>query len=206
MKRVSVIIPCYNGEKLIDTSLSSVLEQTYSNIEVIVVDDGSTDNSKAAIEKWIDKYSEKGYILKYVYQENRGPGGAVDTGLKHITGEYLTLLDADDRFLSESVEKRAEFLDNNPEYVGVRSNGWYVRESGRRLFICEDEEKQITDMFSALSFGKTNNWAGTYMIRTDAIFKVYPDRSIYPSRFGQNFQLLLCKLSLYYTVLSFFST
>lgn len=189
--RVSVIIPCYNGELFINNSIESVYIQDYQNLELIVVDDGSTDNSGAKICAWKERFAQKGAMLKYVYQDNRGPGGAIDTGLKHITGEFLSLLDADDVFLQHSIRKRVEFLERHPECVGVRTNGWYVSEERRWLFISSDEEKQISDLFTALSFGKTNNWAGTYLVRTTALFEFYQDRNIYASRFGQHFQILL---------------
>ena len=187
----SVIIPCYNGASVINQSIESVYIQDYQNVELIVVDDGSTDNSKEVVLSWVSRFAEKGFALKYVYQQNRGLGGAIDTGLKHVTGEYLSLLDADDYYLSGSVSKKAKFLDEHPDCVGVRSNGWMVRGEQKELFITSDEEKAITNMFDGLLFGKTNNWAGSYMIRTDALFACYPDRSIYPSRFGQNMQILL---------------
>ena len=188
---VSIIIPCYNGEKFIDTSIESVYIQDYSPIELIVVDDGSTDGSAELIRAWQPRFAEKGNILKYVFQKNRGSGGAVDTGLKYVTGTYLMLLDADDVYLPGAIRKKAEFLDANSDYAGVRNNGWRVRGEDRRLFITSEEEKAITDLFTELSFGRTNNWAGTYMVRTSILFEIYPERMIDPSRLGQNLQILL---------------
>lgn len=189
--RVSVIIPCFNGEEFIDRSISSVFEQNYQNIELIVVDDGSSDKSKDRILSWEMRFSSKGWILRYIYQENCGLGGAIDTGLKYVTGDYLTLLDADDRFLPDSIKKRATFLDTHSNYAGVRSNGWKVSGNDRSLFVTDEKEKEIEDLFTALTTGTTNNWAGTYMVRTDVLFSIYQDRCIYPSRAGQNLQLLL---------------
>lgn len=188
---VSVIIPCYNAENFIDNSIRSVWEQNYQGIELIVVDDGSTDRSRDRIKAWEQRFAEKGYILKYIHQDNQGPGSATNTGLKHVTGAYLTLLDADDVYLPGAIGKKAQFLDTYPDYAGVRNNGWRVSGADRRLFITDEREKQITDLFTALSFGKTNNWAGTYMVRTSILFEAYPDRNIDPSRLGQNFQILL---------------
>lgn len=191
MKRISVIIPCYNAEEYIDASIRSVYEQGCSDIELIIINDGSTDQSEVIILAWKERFVQKGYNLKYLYQTNQGQAAATNYGLKHVTGQYLTLLDADDVFLPGSISKRVAFLELHPDYVGVRSNGWRVCGEDRQLFIISNEEKQITDLFSALAFGKTNNWAGTYMVRTSVLFAAYPDRNINPSRFGQNFQILL---------------
>ncbi|MBE6985059.1 MAG: glycosyltransferase [Ruminococcaceae bacterium] len=188
---VSVIIPCYNAERYLDMSIGSVFEQDYNSIELIIVNDGSTDRSEEIIFSWKKRFEEKGLSLVYVHQENKGLGGAINTGLKYVSGEYITLLDADDQFLQGSIRKRAEYLASHPECSGVRSNGWYVKGERRWLFITEEKEKNISDLFTALSLGQTNNWAGTYMLRTDVFFTVYPDRNIFPSRLGQNLQLLL---------------
>lgn len=190
-KKVTVIIPCYNAEKYIDMGIRSIYDQDYNNIELIIVNDGSTDQSEQIILEWVDKFTQKGYSLKYFYQDNQGQATATSHALKHVTGEYLTLLDADDYFLPCAISKKATYLERFPECVGVRSNGWMLRGSEKELFIKTEEEKNITDLFEGLLFGKTNNWAGSYMIRTDALFTFYPDRNIYPSRFGQNMQILL---------------
>ena len=188
---VSIIIPCYNGEKFIDQSIRSVWEQDYSRMELIVIDDGSVDRSRDKILAWQKAFHNRELVLKYIYQDNQGPGAATNYGLKHVTGKYLALLDADDVYLPGAIRKKAEFLDTHPDYAGVRNNGWRVSGENRHLFITDPTEKTITDLFTALSFGKTNNWAGTYMVRTDVLFEAYPDRNIDPSRLGQNFQILL---------------
>lgn len=188
---VSIIMPCYNSEKYLDMSIGSIYVQDYSQIELIVVDDGSTDTSKSIILSWQKRFSEKGFVLKYVYQDNQGLGAAINTGLKLVTGKYLTLLDSDDKFLPGSIALRARFLNDHLECAGVRSNGWMVEGTEKRLFITDEDEKNCTDLFTALTNGKTNNWAGTYMVRSDILFNTYTDRNIYPSRLGQNFQILL---------------
>lgn len=188
---VSVVIPCYNGASVIDRSIKSVYMQDYPSIELIVVDDGSTDNSKNAILAWESNFAQKGYSLKYVFQENRGLGGAIDTGLKYVTGEYLTLLDADDYYLPGSVSRRAQFLNRHPDCAGVRTNGWMIKGKNRQLFVTSQKDKETTDLFYALFFDGVANWAGSYMVRTEILFEFYSDRNIYPSRFGQNMQIIL---------------
>lgn len=188
---VSIIIPCYNGEAYINRSIDSVYQQDWSDIELIVVDDGSIDKSANLIQNWKVKFWEKGWNLIYIYQENAGLGAAINRGLKEVSGKYLTLLDADDRYLDKSVSKKAHYLDEHSEIPLVRSNGWIVNKNNKWPFVWDESEKKNEDVFSMLMEGKTNNWAGSYMLRTDKLFEFYPDREIYPSRYGQNLQLML---------------
>lgn len=187
---VSVIIPCYNGEKFIERSIRSVMEQDYRDIELIVVDDGSTDRSKEIILSLKTEFDNENRELKYVYQENTGVGGAVSTALKYVSGDYLTLLDADDRFCKDSIGKRAGYLSSHPNFAGVRSNGRCISGDRSWLFINDPETEINEDIFGQLIEGTTNNWSGTYMVRTDILFDIYPDRNIYCSRYGQNLQIL----------------
>jgi len=106
---VSIIIPAYNAEGYIKRALKSALGQTYKNIEIVVIDDGSTDKT-AQIVKLI--YSPK---IVYIYQENQGLGAARNNGIKASKGQYITFLDADDYYLSEKIEKQVEFLQNRPD-------------------------------------------------------------------------------------------
>lgn len=154
---VSVIIPCYNGERFIDRAISSVYSQDYNNIELIVVDDGSTDHSKEKIINWKKRFDDKGFSLVYIYQENAGLGGAIDTGLKNVTGEYLLLLDADDEYLPGAISTRVEYLREHPECDVVRANGWWIKGDHKHPFIYDEAEKQIQDVFLALLRGETNN-------------------------------------------------
>ena len=190
-KTVSVIIPCYNGEQFIDRCINSVVSQDYPSIEIIIVNDGSTDKSEDKILSWKKELENTGRRLIYVKQENKGSGAAVNTGLKYVSGEYISLLDVDDEYLPGCISERAKFLNEHCDIDVVRSNGWYVRGENRSLFIYDEKEKNIQDVFSALIEGKTNNWAGSFMVRASALFAFYPDREIYQSRYGQNLQFLM---------------
>ena len=173
---VSIIVPCYNGEKFVDRCFNSILKQDYARIQIIAVNDGSTDQSEQRILAWNDRFKNAGMQLVYIAQENKGPGGAINTGLKAVSGEFLSLLDVDDEFLESAISSRVAFLNEHKDIDVVRSNGWYNRKSGKNLFMYDDAEKKIGDVFSALIVGKTNNWAGSYMVRTSALFAFYPDR------------------------------
>lgn len=188
---VSIIVPCYNGEEFVDRCFASILRQDYSPLEVIAVNDGSTDRSEEHIRAWIEKFKNAGIKLIYISQENKGPGGAINTGLKVIFGDFLMLLDVDDELLDSAISTKVAFLEKNLNIDVVRSNGWYNRETEKSLFIYDDAEKNMEYIFAALVEGRTNNWAGSYMVRTSALFAVYPDREIYQSRYGQNLQFLM---------------
>lgn len=188
---VSVIIPCYNEERLIERSVRSVISQDYAPIELVVVDDGSADNSRDVVLRLKAELCTDEKTIKYVYKENGGLGSAIDKGLKHINGAYLALLDADDKLLPDAISEMAAFLDAHPDYVGVRASGYRVCGDTRTLFATTAAEKTETDIFPLLTEGVINNWAGTYMLRTDRLFAFYPQKSIYPSRSGQNLQLLM---------------
>lgn len=190
-KTVSIIVPCFNGERFVDRCLHSIEIQNYPNIEIVVVNDGSTDQSEIKILEWKKKLENENIRLIYIKQDNRGPGGAINTGLKYISGEYLSLLDVDDEYLQGALSERVEFLEKHRNVDVVRSNGYYVEKNGKSLFIYEECEKNIENIFTALLEGKTNNWAGSYMVRVSSLFQYYPNREIYQSRYGQNLQFLL---------------
>lgn len=94
---ISIIIPCYNVEKYIKECLNSVISQTYENLEIIIVNDGSTDRTETEIKLFLDdKNKMGGGKIKYFYQENQGLSGARNTGLDNMNGEYVCFLDSDD--------------------------------------------------------------------------------------------------------------
>ncbi len=112
MKKVSVIIPVYNAEKYIAATVQSVLSQTYENFEIIIVDDGTPDNSVKVCQQFDDAR------IKIIHQQNKGLPGARNTGIRHAQGDYLAFLDADDIWLPEKLEKHVEHLNNSPT-VGI---------------------------------------------------------------------------------------
>src|SRR5215211_9350661 len=93
---VSVVIPCYNQAHFLGEAIESVLSQSYRNFEILVVDDGSTDNTSEVASRY-----ER---VRIVRQENRGLSGARNRGLREAKGEYVVFLDADDRLLPGALE------------------------------------------------------------------------------------------------------
>ncbi len=113
---VSVIIPTYNGESTILRAINSVLNQTYSNLELIIVDDCSKDNTFEVVKNVKDKRVK---VLRH--KKNRGGSAARNTGIKEAKGEYIAFLDDDDEWLNEKVEKQVEYLKSKESslYKGV---------------------------------------------------------------------------------------
>jgi glycosyltransferase involved in cell wall biosynthesis len=112
---VSVVIPTYNSAEYIEEALNSVFEQTFNEFEIIVIDDGSTDNTRTIL----DKYSGR---IKYFYQNNKGPAGARNHGIEEVTGKYIAFLDADDIWMPAKLEKQVA-LFRQREGLGMVTTG-----------------------------------------------------------------------------------
>ena len=192
---VSIVMCCYNGSRFMQRSFNSILSQTYDKIELLFVDDGSTDDSAECAESFRCRFTEKGYELHIFSQKNKGVGFATQLGIKNAKGKYLTLLDVDDFLMPESIALKADYLDSHPNCYIVRSNGYEVFERNledtSRLLVVKEREKTTDNLFLDLLYGKTNNWAGTYMVRLDVLRVFYKDREMYGSRYGQNLQIML---------------
>ena len=116
MPKVSVIIPAYNAEKHIAKTLDSALAQTYSEFEIIVVDDGSRDQTASIVKQYQETYPEKVRMIK---KENAGPAKARNVGIKASNGEYIAFNDADDLWLPEKLEKQISYFERQSPQVGM---------------------------------------------------------------------------------------
>lgn len=113
MKQISIIIPVYNAESTIENTLESLLQQTYKNIEIICVDDGSSDDSLQVLNNYSNTYPE---IIKVIHQENKGVSVARNTGIDTANGEILMFVDADDKLMPYACQRINEVFSNaNPE-------------------------------------------------------------------------------------------
>ncbi|AFZ01812.1 glycosyltransferase family 2 protein [Calothrix sp. PCC 6303] len=127
--KLSVIIPVYNSESSVAATLRSVLAQTYDDFEVIIVDDGCTDNSIDICKQFHDSR------IKIIQQQNRGLAGARNTGIRHAQGEYLAFVDSDDLWLAEKLAKHIQHFERSPE-VGVSfSRSSFIDDQGEPLGI-----------------------------------------------------------------------
>ena len=135
MKKVSIIISVYNAQKYIAETIKSALSQTYENFEIIIVDDGSTDRSLEICQSFDDDR------IKIICQENKGAPGAKNTGIRHAQGDYIALLDADDIWYPEKLEKHVQHLNNSPT-VGISfSYSAFINEQGKPIGIYQKPRK-----------------------------------------------------------------
>ena len=102
--KISVIVPAYNEEKYLNNALNSLVEQTYAGFEVIIINDGSTDETQKIIDKYCKNYSN----FRGIYQENSGVSAARNRGIKESKGDYIAFLDADDQYVDNALEKLYE--------------------------------------------------------------------------------------------------
>ena len=194
-KLVSIVTPCYNGEQYVHRFLNSILLQTYDTIELIFVNDGSTDGTEDVVLSYQEKFKDRCIQFKYIYQENKGLGGAINTGLKQVTGAYLCWPDSDDYLEPESVSKRVGILEKHPEYAVVTSDA-YIRDINfldkeTNLLASNDSNKFQENQFELLLAGESIFCSGTHMMRMSAFLETHPNGQIFQCRRGQNWQLLL---------------
>ncbi len=193
---VSILTPCYNGGRFLHRLLDSILAQTYPYIELIVVDDGSTDNTRDVLVSYQDKFDAKEMRLVVLHQENAGQAAAINTALAQMTGDYLTWFDADDFMHADSIEKRVDALKASGE-------GWYcithynvVDEADVTKVLYQKgrvqapgDDKLFYDLIDCKNVAFESG--GGFMVRTKDFLKACPANAIYPSREGQNWQLML---------------
>lgn len=124
MPKVSVIIPAYNCERFIGAAIESVLQQTFRDYEIIVVDDGSTDKTNEVVQRYRGR-------LQYLKQSNNGQAMARNLGFRHSSGEYLAFLDADDIWYPNMLETEVAALAADPKFGLVYSDLDIIDENGR---------------------------------------------------------------------------
>jgi len=125
-----VILPCYNGSRWISQAVESVLAQTYKDFELLVIDDGSTDNSGEIVSSYF--YDER---VRYIYQENKGFSGAINRGIRESEGEFIGFIGQDDLWLPNKLELQMRYFSKHPDVDLVHSSYFAINSEGRIIGI-----------------------------------------------------------------------
>lgn len=132
--RVSVVIPTYNRAHLIPRAIQSVLDQTYKDLEIIIVDDGSKDNTEEIVKNFKNKK-----IIYIQHKKNKGASAARNTGVKASRGEYIAFQDSDDEWFPDKLEKQIKAFNNSSPEVGVVYSGFYKVEGDKKIYVPNDD-------------------------------------------------------------------
>ena len=129
-EKISVIIPVYNDEKYLEQCVESVLTQSYHNLEVILVDDGSTDATPAICED----FRRQDDRIRVIYKQNEGIGASRNTGLAMATGDYILFIDHDDWLLEDHIQKLYDLLKKNQVDIAIGNFSGFLEEKKVFLF------------------------------------------------------------------------
>ncbi|GGA98278.1 glycosyltransferase family 2 protein [Macrococcus hajekii] len=184
MSRVSVIIPTYNVEKDIKKCVDSILEQTYKDLEIIIVDDVSTDNTYGVLLK---HYGQHEKIKIFRNETNSKAAFTRNVAIKHSTGELIAIQDADDYSDNTRIEKQVQFLDKNDEFAFVGSNAYSYDDKG----IWKKTQLNATPLLSHFYKGRFPFVHGSMMFRKSAMLQVEGYRVSKDTERGQDGDLLI---------------
>lgn len=190
---VTVLTPCYNGEKYLDKYFNSILKQDYDNIQLILVNDGSTDKTVEIVEKYRPILEAELTEFMFITQENQGQAGACKNALPKVKGKYLIWPDVDDVLTENAISYKVNFLENNPQFAYCMAQAQCfdgkITQKGR---IFKRENQSQNDLFEDFITQKDVYYCpGVYMINFDLYKKANPNLDFYVGRGGQNWQMLL---------------
>ncbi|MCF0173382.1 MAG: glycosyltransferase [Bacteroidales bacterium] len=172
--KVSVVVPTYNCGKYLDESLQSLKQQTLKDIEIIVIDDGSTDDTPAVLDRW----AREDYRIKIISTHNNGTSVARNIGIAHARGEYLFFLDSDDKVEPETLEHcYAKAVADNLDVVMFDARLWLEDESGfaEKDLLLKRGDNLVGKVYSGLEILKLQKAQGTY---TSVVTRYVTRRSI----------------------------
>ncbi len=166
---VSVVIPVYNGERYIGSTLQSVAEQSYGSLEILVVDDGSTDGTAEILRRFARQDSR----IRILQQANKGVAAARNLGIRSARGDFIAPLDADDIWHRERIGKQLRCLLEAPGDVGLVYSPWItIDESGARLSPCMDRDRFEGIVWLQLMLGNFLGSASTCLIKAACLREV----------------------------------
>ena len=165
---VTVVIPAFNAAKYIGEAIQSVLDQTHTNLQILVIDDGSTDNTDEVAAGF-------GADVEYVHRENAGACAARNHGIRLAKGTYVAFLDADDAWLPDKLARQVDVLETHPDFGAVHGDSTRMNEKGEPLPGDPPGEKQSRDGDVFMEFFEANLsviLTSTVMVRRSCIDEI----------------------------------
>ena len=193
--KVAVLIPVYNGAKFIDQCFGYLINQRYDNVEVIVINDGSTDDSEDLLCKYEKIFEKRGFSYRHLQQPNSRLAIAMNNALQYVTAEYIMIYEIDDVLYRDGILDKVRYMQSHPEYGMVRNNGYYINsfsECGKRLFVNSKIKNESENVFERILNGTANNWPASYLIRKEIFFDLLGEsHKIYEHPGGCHLQFMM---------------
>lgn len=188
---VSVIIPTYNRAHLVGRAIQSVLNQTYRDFELIIVDDGSTDNTEEVIKQFQKQDKRIKYLL---HEKNRGGSAARNTGIKNTSGVFLSFLDSDDQWLPNKLESEVKILYNNQNCIICVTGYKFINENNEKIISCSNiNKKNISQKIVLRGECITTN---DFTVRKDLTVKIGGFDEALPARQDWDFWIRITSMGL----------
>jgi glycosyltransferase involved in cell wall biosynthesis len=179
---VSVIMATYNRENYLPYAIESVLNQTYQNFELHIIDDGSVDATRALVNTYKDPR------IRYYYQENKGQSSAINVGVEHALGDFITFLDSDNLWKLDKLERQVGLLHDNPDYQIVYGENEIIDENGNIQPVQEPVTRHSGNIMKKLLVFNFINF-NTTMIRAECFRELGGMTSTVPA--GPDYDLFL---------------
>ena len=164
---VSIVIPCYNHEQFIQESIKSVIDQTYKNIELIIIDDGSSDSSNLKIREMINECTKRFFRFEFRSRKNKGLSATLNEALEWCQGEYYSAIASDDIMLPKKTLIQARFLNINKNINGVFGNAKLIDNNGTEVITIKPSKRKLS--FKNIILSNYTIMAPSQMLRMNAI-------------------------------------
>ena len=162
---VSILMPAYNAEKFIGAAIKSILKQTFADFELVIINDGSIDNTEEIIKSFSD------YRISYHKYLNQGVARSLNLGLKKCKGTYIRRHDADDISTADALEKQLKFLENNPHFSIVSSKIAFMTENGKIAYNFTNPGSDFFKNEYYIEVSKSNYWQNRPIVHATVLAK-----------------------------------
>lgn len=167
---VSIVIPCYNHEQFVKDSIQSVIDQTYQNIELIIIDDGSKDSSVEIIEKMLPACEQRFVRFEFRNRPNKGLSATLNESIAWSKGKYFAALASDDIILKNKINLQVKYMEENPKTTAVFGSANYIDENNNIKTL--DQLKQQEYVFDKIFLNECQFYAPTQLMRKSTLDEV----------------------------------